>query len=249
MMKKTVGILIGMFLLCGVANATTITRTSLTSKGLLPAGVTEIGGIVLDLVGSNGARVVSQLAASSLYVGFFTTNPGTIGTQTGFDASVMSALGGGINEAAVRLTLFDGDTASGNFDWNMNTLQLNGTDFGNFSDVFTDRTDSSGLTSYATEYGFQDNALNTGFFYSNEATILSSLYNSLLNTNELIYSLLDVDPYDNYFDFTDGVDGSLIDVGTGPVVTPPSNPIPEPATMLLFGIGLLGLAGVNRKKQ
>jgi len=27
------------------------------------------------------------------------------------------------------------------------------------------------------------------------------------------------------------------------------NPIPEPTTMLLFGLGLLGLAGVNRKKQ
>ncbi len=37
-------------------------------------------------------------------------------------------------------------------------------------------------------------------------------------------------------------------VGLSEVVFDSVNPVPEPATMLLFGIGLLGLAGVNRRK-
>src|SRR6476646_6482132 len=111
---------------------TAFTTTSPTSGGAVPAGVTEIGGLVLDLIGTNGVRVVSELPASQLFVGYSNTgtptgfqgNPVTIGIQTGFTPAVLSALGGGIAEAAVRVTLFDGDTASGNFDFNDNTLRL-----------------------------------------------------------------------------------------------------------------------------
>ncbi len=236
----------------GLSSATPFTTTSPTDKGLLPFSVSEIGGIVFDLVGTNGTRVVSQLAASGLHEGFARDTSGTdinpllIGTQTGFITTITDQLGGGIAQAAVRLTLDDGDTAPGNFDDGDNNLLVNGVNFGDFSTVATQRTSTDGLTVTSSGTGFGNNILSTGFFFLEDATLLASLYSSILTSTEVAFALNDTDPGDNYFDFTQGVDASLINVGTGPVIN--NGQVPEPTTILLFGMGPLGCAGLGRKR-
>lgn len=192
-----------------------------TGLGALPDTVSPIGGIVLDLVGLNGARIVSQLAASALFDG--TSNDlTTIGTQLGFTPEILAALGGGLSAAAIRLTLDDGDSAFGDFDFQENTLLVNGMPVGDFSDVATQITSADGLTLGAVQNGFPNNELATGWFAFNDESALEQLYQSL-GTGDVVFSLADVDPGDNALDFTQGLDSGTIDVGSPPtqVNTPP----------------------------
>jgi hypothetical protein len=233
------------------AQATTFTRTSLTSGGLLPSTVSEIGGVVVDLIGTNGTRVVTQAAASGLYTGTFSAvNPITIGTQTGFDQTVIDALGGGISQASVRISLQDGDSAAGDFDFNQNNLLLNNINFGNFSAVQTQNTDGNGAALAASlRNGFGNNTLDTGFFFSNNATTLSQLYSSL-SSGSIVFGLNDLSPGDQFYDFTQGLSSSVINVGSGPVVTPPTTPnasVPEPLTIV--GTLLGGAAALRIRKR
>lgn len=262
MKQKLSMAVIAMLSFAGAAHATPGTITSPTG-GALPSGVTQVGGLVVDLKGTNGTRVVAQLAASQMYRGYSdfsenpvpgvaSGNPLLFGTQTGFDSSVLSSLGGGLSSAAFRVTLYDGDSAPGNFDFHDNTFLVNGISVGDWSDVTTYFTDSTGTSLFSTGTGFGDDILSTGFFVLSDIGKLSSLFSSM-SGGSLAYTLNDVDPTDNFYDFTQGVDGGLINVGTGPVVTPPSPPsgaVPEPATwaMMLVGFGALGVAMRKQRK-
>jgi hypothetical protein len=212
----------------GRALLTAFTSTSPTAPGPLPPGVSVVGGIVLDLVGANGRRVVAQLPASQLFRGFFNNgtpidyqgNPGTIGIQRGLDPAIVDALGGGLAEAAVRLTLLDGDSAPGEFDAGDNALLLNGVPFGGFSSVPTEATSSDGATTISSNPagGFRNDLLDTGFFHLIDPSRLTALYASLRTEGSIRYQLDDRDPNDNFLDFTAGLDPSQSGAEQPPIV-------------------------------
>ena len=83
--------------------------------GALPEEFSAAGGIVVDLLGTNGHRITAQIPPSSLFKGSVSTSQAflTLCSIGGF-ATNLSRLGSGIAKCNIRVTLSDGDSGSPN---------------------------------------------------------------------------------------------------------------------------------------
>ncbi len=158
----------------------------------------------------------------------------------------------GFNYTQIKPTLFTGSwnyTAIAYEAANINNIEQNGSttfttnnvsNFGKWDLVnfntdelfFKDTTDNDPKISINSQ-----NPIAFKFFLINESTSLGYLNNLTIEKGSII-----VGWNDNLLNEGDADYDDLITAFT-------ASPIPEPATMILFGISLLGLAGISRKKS
>ncbi|XHR28664.1 MAG: autotransporter domain-containing protein [Chthoniobacteraceae bacterium] len=206
--------------------------------GTLPSTISPVGGIVVDIVGLNGTRLMTVVDAGSLLASGTTTTSSllTIGTATGFTSEQIASLGGGIASASIRISLWDGNSTSDDYWYGKNSLYINGTSYGNFSSVSTVETSSSysrvtsgtsyyrsttGTTALSTGTGFGGAILDTGYFSITGTSSLASLY-SALKTGTLTFAMSDTSG-GNYVYFNYAYAGSQYEsVGYLPGINSPT---------------------------
>ena len=180
------------------ANASMILTTSASSAGALPDEIPVFGGAVIDIITEDNTRLVNYISRDELFHGHVNSDRNDYASQElgslAFTADMLSAIGSGIAELAIRLSLYDGDNAVGadvdsdvEYQANKNFLVVNGEEFGNFSDVVTISSSRKGEVYYDNfqATGFANKMSATGWFYSSDDSILTSIQSTIETTSEL----------------------------------------------------------------
>jgi len=240
----------------------------MTSPGIgrLPSQFSQMGGIVIDMVGANGKRLTAQIPPSKLSNGWVAANQSfySVWTQGGFDVyTLQTLLGGGLTKVNIRVTLEDGDSGSpnpvytamfgaGNFPYrSADPKQPANYDFDGGTDLYwaikladgsyintgymglttTYRLDGNGndmesFTGFPGVYALSDYSrfpttprpsqymppfAVTGWF-SVPAANLPVLYQTLSSTGAMTLGIWDVDPGDQYYDFTQGTGSNILEI-------------------------------------
>lgn len=192
------------------AFATPFTRVSPDGTAL-PSAYPEAGGVALILYGANGNIYYQFSDPAGAFVGFqnngqpaaFRGNPFTINNPLTLDCGLQSCaeyFGNQIVRMEVRFTAQDGDTQQGGFDQDDISLLINGVNIGNWSDVPTENTNTSGTQAISSQLGFGNRTFDTGWFATNDAGLLAGI----LANQSITTQVFDADPNDNFWNFMRG---------------------------------------------
>ncbi len=183
----------------------------------LPISVPPIGGVIYDFVGLNGVRLSASIAANDLPTFTSANNSFQVLNSTTISARSLSALGGGISELGVRITISDGDTASGNIWVNSSFLSFNSVaQVVDLSQTQTYSHNSLGdVGANAIQTGYPNDNLATGWSLITDSAKLSAIYASLVSTGGVLdLKWQQTGSGGNFLDFTSGIDASLLSFPT-----------------------------------
>ncbi|MBI4781195.1 MAG: type I secretion C-terminal target domain-containing protein [Oscillatoriophycideae cyanobacterium NC_groundwater_1537_Pr4_S-0.65um_50_18] len=202
--------------------------------------VPPVGGIIYDFVGLNDQRVTAYFAAKDLPTFNSQGTQTTVLNSSILPTRAVNALGGGIKQLSIRLTINDGDTAprnpgdstSTNQEYNTAFLKINGvSQVVNLSDIYT--YNHNGLGDVANppasppDQGFPNNLLSTGWALISDSTTLTNIYSSITgggNQLSLQWQSINSNIGGNTINFQSGLDQSIINYpSTPPNVIPTFN--------------------------